>query len=357
MLFGTTVAIAQAEWTASLPVDITAVNTVLAKEKAINEAEIKGLAQLLAKRCPTLPAAERDRLAQSHGASCLSSFEIYDEKFSGVRYRAQIVLQYTSSCVEALLETKGITPVYVAPSETKMNPPLLLTGSVSQNASRIVTWALGTSQWEREIEKQATQNRLSVTFPLHDIMDQKLLTPLSLRSLSFKSLELPAAHYQVDTVYLLVLDQLSIGEQFQGTATPYIIKPLRVVACPSVIKTYDKNEQDLRVLAAETLKTLTGCMGAYADSLHKEESYSLTVSFEFKDMAEWFHFYKQIRSLSGVQGVVLQALQARQGCIVVSLNGDKTHFIQSFISLGFKVSEISDHSVIIYAKGFKEPGR
>lgn len=191
-------AAADAYTVSGVAVDVTAEDSVTARALAIEEAQQKGLRQLL-ERLTTpehygrLPAADQQPLGR-----LVSAFEVEEENVSSTRYVGTLTIVYDQEAVQGILVGTGVPIVLELP------PPLLVVPAILEpgNAPAVFTGAAG---WRDAWAAAGDQHGLlDVRLPLGDLADLRMLGPQALAIDPEAALAAAADRYDAAAALLLV---------------------------------------------------------------------------------------------------------------------------------------------------------
>jgi len=109
-------------------VDVTADNSAVARDKAINEAQRKAFNTLYGRLSPE-PGAKAPDLSDLDIARMVQDFDVQRERSSAVRYLATLTVRFRPANVRSLLQTKGSSYVEVRSKPVLVLPIFQSTGS------------------------------------------------------------------------------------------------------------------------------------------------------------------------------------------------------------------------------------
>ncbi len=213
-----------------IAVDVTAENAVLARETAVADAQVKGLAELFERL--TLPRYD-DRLpavGPETAASLVTSYQVEKENVAATRYVAELAVTYDALAVQNLLEGTGVPIVVDLP------PPLLVVPALETEGGLAVFG--GSPAWRDAWAREAGRNTLlDIVLPLGDLTDLRTLGDQALAGDPTTALADAATRYDAEAAILVVAspDSLetprTIAVRLDGTAGwPTGMAPLTVTA-------------------------------------------------------------------------------------------------------------------------------
>ena len=180
-----------------IAVDVEADNAVLAREMAIEEAQAKGLRQLLERltlpqHYGQLPSADQQALTR-----LVTAFEVEEESTSATRYVGRLSVSYDEAAVQSLLQGTGV-PIVLE------SPPSLLVVPALDEANGLAVFT-GPEGWRDAWIAEARQNTLlDIRLPVGDLSDLRMLSAEALASEPETALALAAERYDADAAILLV---------------------------------------------------------------------------------------------------------------------------------------------------------
>lgn len=188
---------ADAYTVSGIEVDVEAADAVTAREQAIEEAQMKGLRQLLERL--TLPeyANRLPAVGQQSLTRLVSAFEVEEESLSATRYVGRLGVSYDEEAVQNLLEGTGVPIVLDQPPSLLVVPAL--------DADGTLELFTGPGGWRDAWAAEARSNTLlDIALPLGDLGDLRALSSQALASEPETALQIAAQRYGQDAAVLLV---------------------------------------------------------------------------------------------------------------------------------------------------------
>ncbi len=338
-------------------VDIEAENAVLAKEKALAQAEQEAARMLLETVAPSALGLGLAAL-QDLGSKCSAGFEIADEKFSSARYLARIHQQLNKKCIVSELKKVGITPTFSTETTVKVKArPLLLVGQRTDPTSGDVSLWDESQELPHTIYETFSKLQGVHAFPLHDLNDHVLLPSISLENLSFSAFEKIAKHYHAENIHLVVAQP-----QASGTlVSAYKITPFKTLSCSaqmierSADLTPESYAQTIATHAVSALEHCTPAPAAPSTKPAKQEATSgqplesRIVTLKFENFDQYLHLKRALSTLSSVHTLHVKELSATYASIHVDLSTTLDPFKQESEEMGLKVIENSDQTIEVSA--------
>lgn len=189
---------ADAYTVSGIAVDVEAEDAVTARELAIEEAQQKGLRELL-ERLTTpehfgrLPPVDQQPLGR-----LVNAFEVEEENVSATRYVGTLTVVYDPEAVQGILSGTGVPIVLELP------PPLLVVPALLDETGAPAVFG-ETSGWrDAWAEEAGSGGLLEIRLPLGDLADLRSLGRQALASDAEAALALAAERYDAEAAILLV---------------------------------------------------------------------------------------------------------------------------------------------------------
>ena len=181
---------------ADVGVDVTAKNAAQARDQAIIQAQRQGLNDLLARLGVGADVAKS--LSSDDIATLVQSFEVQNERSSGVRYIGTFSIQFKPNAVRSYL-----TSQHANFAETRSRPFLIL--PVYAGAPSPILWEQPT-KWRAAWDASAPNNGVvPITLPTGDIGDLSLLTTADALAGKNESIKALADKYQAEATVIAIL--------------------------------------------------------------------------------------------------------------------------------------------------------
>lgn len=180
-----------------IAVDVRADDAVQARERAIEEAQVTGLRQLLQRL--TLPQYH-DRLPGVDAAAAgrlVTAYEVERESMAATQYVGELAVTYDRVAVQNLVQGTGV-PIVVD------LPPSLLIVPALDDGGRLLVFD-GAAGWRDAWAVEAERNTLlGITLPLADLGDLRSLGATALAAEPATALAAAAARYGTEAALLVV---------------------------------------------------------------------------------------------------------------------------------------------------------
>ncbi len=351
----------------NIKIDITAESAVKARDEAFKKAQTKSIPVLMKQ----LEAAEYDTTRlKSVGndtlANAIKNFEISDEQFSSVRYKAVISFDYSESKLKkymvpkaAQLENYNATPTGAIPdpsvykadnagSETLILPFL----QVGNAPLKLWSQNLWLETWMRASPVNAIVPIGDVS-DIRDISDSQALTynPQNLQNMmsryaaqrgvvllaSYTGVAMPQTLGEVNYGRMNVavydtrngrpqfIEQVSVNPNPAETLDAFLSRA--VSASMQVINRLPSATQNQQSAGEVTYTTRTTTTATMPAPIAAGPLQSVRGRVDYTSIGQWMGVQQRIRAIPGVAGLQVLSLRPKQADVLVSYAGDGAQII------------------------------
>ena len=311
-----------------IAVDVSDVSAVVARQKAIREAQILGFYRLL--RRITLQQ-DHDRLPRPSFADIqpmIDSIEIEDEKTSPTRYLANITVNFNQDVLREFLSSRSIGFLEVSPPTTLVLP-LYFDGTERSLWRDINSWW---SAW-----RNLDTNFLSISYllPLADLEDRSIL-PIDAIDDTSRLAQL-ARRYEADRILIAQMrpDNTRVGVD----VSVYRILPensevQRFAQFNFVTANMDKAVADITIQIEQNWKKL---------SIQAQDAPStFRLRARFESIQEWTQIRKQLETAPYIRTLQVEEMNIHNAWLQIGFNGKGKTLVDGLRRNGFLVSQESN---------------
>lgn len=311
-----------------IAVDVSDVSAVVARQKAIREAQILGFYRLL--RRITLQQ-DHDRLPRPSFEDVqpmIDSIEIEDEKTSSTRYLANITINFNQDALREFLSSKNIGFLEVSPPTTLVLP-LYFDGTERS------LWRDTNSWWSAW--RNLNPNFLSISYllPLADLEDRSILPVNAIDDTS--RLARLARRYEADRI--LIAQMRPDNTRVDVDVAVYRILPensevQRFAQFNFVTANMDKAVEDITTQIEQNWKKRS------IQARDAPSTFRLRAGFE--SIQEWTQIRKQLETASYIRTLQVEEMNIRNAWLQIGFNGNGKTLVDGLRRNGFLVSQESN---------------
>lgn len=299
----------------SVPVDVTAKSAVDARDQALTEGQREAFKRLMQRLTPagTTPPTASDGEIET----MVQGFQIRDERTSGVRYLANLVVQFRPSEVRSFLERRSVAAV------TAAAPPVLIVPVLVEEGGATL-WN-DPNPW-REAWEQAPmgQSLVPVAVPLGDARDLTGLSAEQAMAGDPDALGAMAQRYGA-TSSLVAIARMG-GTEAQPAVNLQVSRQGIAMSGPAIAETLNADPGETReALLARAVTRITGDLDREWKQLATVRpgiQNSLTVKVGFAGLDDWVAIRKRLSDLPILRKQTVIALSRREAEMALSYSGE-----------------------------------
>ncbi|MBK6896797.1 MAG: DUF2066 domain-containing protein [Alphaproteobacteria bacterium] len=340
----------------NVSVDVTAENSVAARDKAFEEAQLKAF-KMLADRLVSEGKISGYRTPDPITiGSMVKDFEVTNEKLSAVRYVGTYTFRFREAAVKKYfslsnLDVAGATPTTSSPenTETKTAQPLLVLPFYRVGQS-LKVWQEGNlwlQAWGRDLKADARP----VEIPIGDLMDVADIGETEGVSFSPNGLARMQKRYGAGDAAIIVAAADDRLAAIKGDSSPasgvltltfYRTDRRRAEAVYELALTPNAGESRAQFFAravSSAYGVLNGNWKAKTIKAAGGPSRMYVVHIPIKSIAQWVKVQQALRGTSGVSQMSVLSLKPREAFVRFSFGGDAAALREALANSGMTLGE------------------
>lgn len=334
-------------------VDVTAESAVAARDRALAEAQAKGLRQVLRDLVPASQQGSLPEVSEQEAQEYVLSLQVTDEKRSAVRYIATMTIMYNPDAVRQLMRQRGI-----AFTETARTPVLVVPLWQSATAAPPILWE-DPNPWREVWARRASGGLTPTRVPLGDLGDLQAISADEAAADQTEAVRRLLGRYDMTEAVIAQAvrtgpDALSIdlsrftlagsaGQQtFQVTAGPSETQP------ELLARAADEVAARLR----EEWRAQAEAMAVSPDAAPSQ----LTVMIPTAEgLGAWLTVRDRLRQVPLVRAIQLQALTRERAQVRLGHVGDLDQLALSLAQVGLDMTDLGGGIWRIESRRFGAP--
>lgn len=330
-----------------IEVDVTGKDAVDARTQAMEKGTIDALTDLLNKLAP--PGRAQDIVAGLDSrkiAKMVKGTEVLDEKISGNRYHAQLLVSFDGDELSSLIEKANKQTV----DDRGSNVNSFLIIPVYQEGAQITMWDKA-SPWQMVWKNVGLENTSGdVIVPYGDPKDNNTINADNLTTATYSSLAPLTIRYGVTDI---VIVQAKLTQQPDLMLT--VVKR-RISRNHNEINTltYRADPQETRdlLLTRAARDIVTGLQHKKSEELSTTQTVrggdrnKVMMLASISTMPSWTQLRSKISGLPMVDRIELLAISAKQVDMVVHYRGSPESFARAILAINLRLIQNKDYWVV-----------
>jgi len=338
-------------------VDVTAENSVTARDQAFVQAQIEAF-KILSERMLT-SGQQQSSIAPDPAmiSTLIQDFEITDEQLSSVRYIGTYTIRFKEDAISRYFSGTG-----VAYTDTSSKPLLVL--PFFREGTRVVIWSEGNSWMKAWSRSSLPRSLVPIEVPIGDLMDVADLGEAQGLNYNAQRLKAMLGRYGAKEAALMLAvpdgqlasvksendnarGQLSISVYRTDRGRPELMQDFSIKAKPGETRAqfYDRAVKRAHGALQEDWKRKTAASSTEQSRVHAR--------VPFSGLKEWVQIQQLLRSTSGISAVSILSLTPREAYIEFHFRGDERRLRQVLSQAHINLSAPKPKSG---GERFKNPG-
>lgn len=324
----------------AVPVDETAGSTATARNNALAKGQLDAAQRLVARLTRSVDRPALVALDTETARSLVASFQVDNEKTSGVRYLADMTVTFKPDAVRALLRTAG-----VAFAETWSRPVLVV--PVLQSGNGYVLWEDPNPWREAWQNHPRTDGLVPVLSPVGDLADITGLTAEQAVDADTGAFGAAASRYGAGSaiVAIAALDQATPGgESVDITAT----RVGRLDEAPLLVSLQNQAGDPLDVFLGQAVAAVIEAVNddwKSTNIFNPGQSGRLHAAVPVPDLKSWIEVQRRLARTPNVSAVHVIALTANSAEIEIDYLGDRERLVRA----------LDRYDLLLEESGFGDP--
>ncbi len=299
----------------NVKVDVTADNSVLAQNKAFEEAQNKAF-EILAKRM--VAEAQVKSVATPNSltiSSLVKDYEVTDEKLSAVRYIGTYIFRFRAAAVSKFFSVSGVTY-----TDTSSEPLLIL--PILQKDGNNILWSeenIWMKAWGRS---QNLVGIIPVEIPMGDLMDVSDIDGSNVLSYERLKLDNMVRRYNSKSAIILIATPDNNAEAI--TIAIYDAGGFRAEHIGNINIIVNPEETTKQLYDRAVLQVYSNLQKGF-----KTKSSSVDVKFKkfkvrsyFKNINQWKNLHKDLSNIEGLDNLSIVSMKRKSAILFFDFKGD-----------------------------------
>jgi len=324
-----------------ISVDVTADCAKNAQEKAMAEGRIKALKALLNQLLSQEDIQQMGELLPAHADSLIRDYEVIKEKYSPVRYVAQLTFRFDEAAVKRFLETK-----HIAVSATPKNPIVVIPLLIKDGQHKLWhdnPWLLA---WAAQ---SSIDNVMPLIIPLGDLADLNDLNAEQAFKLDHERLDALAQRYGAGGTLVVTAKSTQEHLEVEVNLVP-LASDIRKLILDPLLSSQSMPDKAYSNAITEVLKKLDALSKDKFNPPISTQEQHLSVKALLNSPQDWTTLQAQLAEIPTVRHIHLNRLSRNYAMIDLSFLGS-IPMLQSALGVrGFHLTEAQGNSWIINVK-------
>lgn len=321
----------------NVEVDVTADNAVQAREKAMEEAQVKAY-QMLAEKL--LPPEEFEVFEMPDSAtisSLIQDFEVTNEQLSAVRYKGVFTVRFRPGAMRSRLAAGGTSYVEDVAREAS-----LLVLPFYQYGSRMTLWEPSNEWMKAWVRPQEDEAGSLTIVPMGDLLDVSQVRDDQALTYAPEMMKRMMGRYDAEEAAILIATpketgtagagdealSLDIRMYEAGESGPEYMRSVSLDSLPEEDRQafYDRSVREVRSLLRGNWKQKRVITPAQIQFFQAR--------VHFASVQEWVKAKNILDRLPGMQTILIKGLKPKQAEVQLQYAGDEDHLRQALQRAG-----------------------